>query len=401
MAPGHFAFDRNCAWLCRTDCECDQEVVGDSGQPPEIGPDCDFDRVPDSISKGQTMDKVRLGIIGAGRIGRVHAQTISNRSTLAVAAAITDINRGAAEELARACGIPRVTSDAEEIFSDASLNAVLICSSTDSHSDLIVRAARAGKHIFCEKPIDYDLARIDRALESVRNARVKLQVGFNRRFDPNFARVRKAIESGEIGKPRLMHIVSRDPSPPPVSYIKTSGGMFFDMTIHDFDMARFLVQDEVEEVYAAAAVMVDPEIGKAGDVDTAIITLRFKSGVIATIDNCRQAAYGYDQRVELLGSKGSISTGNWYPNEAVISTGTEIRRDLPLNFFMERYAESFALELQSFIEAVAKDKPTEVTGMDARVPVLLGMAARQSVQEGRPIKVQEVAALAPKVVGGS
>jgi myo-inositol 2-dehydrogenase/D-chiro-inositol 1-dehydrogenase len=265
------------------------------------------------------MEKVRLGIIGAGRIGRVHAQTISTRSPSAVAVAIADINREAAEEVAGACGIPRVASDADEILSDPSVDAVLICSSTDTHSDLIVRAAGAGKHIFCEKPIDYDLSRIDRALESATGAGVKLQVGFNRRFDPNFMRVRKAVESGEIGRPRLLHIISRDPAPPPVSYIKTSGGMFFDMTIHDFDMARFLMQDEVEEVYVAAGVMVDPAIGKAGDVDTAIITLRFKCGAIGTIDNCREASYGYDQRVEVFGSKGSISTGNWYPNQAVIS----------------------------------------------------------------------------------
>lgn len=342
------------------------------------------------------MHKVRLGIIGAGRIGRVHAASVSDPSVAAVPLAITDINRSAAAEVAGLFGIPQVVNDASEIFDNDDIDAVLICSSTNTHSDLICQAARARKHIFCEKPIDYDLSRIDRALEAVQKAGVKLQIGFNRRFDPNFARVRKAVESGEIGTPRLLHIISRDPAPPPIAYIKVSGGMFFDMTIHDFDMARFLIQDEVEEIYAAAGNLVDPEIGRAGDVDTAVITLKFKNGVIGTIDNSREAAYGYDQRVEILGSKGSISTGNCYPNQAIISTGKEIRRDLPLNFFMDRYAESFARELKAFVNAVVEDKPTPVTGHDGRMPVIMGMAAKRSYQEGRPVKLQELAASVAK-----
>ncbi|HET9698492.1 MAG TPA: inositol 2-dehydrogenase [Terriglobales bacterium] len=342
------------------------------------------------------MHKVRLGIIGAGRIGRVHAASVSDPSVAAVPLAITDINRSAAAEVAGLFGIPQVVNDASEIFDNNDIDAVLICSSTNTHSDLICQAARARKHIFCEKPIDYDLSRIDRALEAVQKAGVKLQIGFNRRFDPNFARVRKAVESGEIGTPRLLHIISRDPAPPPIAYIKVSGGMFFDMTIHDFDMARFLIQDEVEEIYAAAGNLVDPEIGRAGDVDTAVITLKFKNGVIGTIDNSREAAYGYDQRVEILGSKGSISTGNCYPNQAIISTGKEIRRDLPLNFFMDRYAESFARELKAFVNAVVEDKPTPVTGHDGRMPVIMGMAAKRSYQEGRPVKLQELAASVAK-----
>lgn len=309
-------------------------------------------------------------------------------------AAITDVNRAAAEEVARLYGIPRVASSAADIFADAEIDAVLICSSTDTHAQLIVDAANAGKHIFCEKPIDYELSRIDWALDAVRRAGVKLQVGFNRRFDANYARVRRAVESGEIGTPRLLHIVSRDPAPPPISYIRSSGGMFFDMTIHDFDMARFLIQDEVEEVYAAAGVMVDPEIGRAGDIDTAVITLRFRNGVIGTIDNSRQAAYGYDQRVEVLGSKGAISTSNNYPNQATISTASEIRRDLPLNFFMDRYAESFAHEVRAFLDALTQNRPVPVTGEDARAPVVLGIAAQMSHQQHRPVRLEEVEALA-------
>jgi len=337
-----------------------------------------------------SVKRLNVGIIGAGRIGKVHAETIAFRLPEAAPVAIADLNRKAAEDLAARCGIPKVAESSEEIFADPRIEAVLICSSTGTHADLVVQAAEAGKHIFCEKPIDHSLAKIDRALAAVAKAGVKLQVGFNRRFDANFARVRQAVASGEIGTPHLMHIVSRDPAPPPVSYVKVSGGIFLDMTIHDFDMARFLIGDEVEEVYTAAGVMVDPEIGKAGDLDTALVVLRFKSGVIGTIDNSRKAVYGYDQRVEILGSQGSIATGNCYPNQAMISTATAVRRDLPLNFFMDRYTESFASELRAFVGAVLEDRPTPVTGIDGRIPVVMGLAARRSYDERRPVRLEEV-----------
>jgi myo-inositol 2-dehydrogenase/D-chiro-inositol 1-dehydrogenase len=336
------------------------------------------------------MKKVNVGIIGAGRIGKVHAATLAFRLPQAAPVAITDVNHAAALELAARCGIPKVAATADEILADPDIEAVLICSSTDTHADLIVQAAQAGKHIFCEKPIDHTLARIDRALAAVRQAGVKLQVGFNRRFDSNFARVRRAIADGEIGTPHLMHIVSRDPGPPPIDYVKVSGGMFLDMTIHDFDMARFLIGDEVEQVYTAAAVRVDPEIGRAGDVDTAVVTLRFRNGVIGTIDNCRKAVYGYDQRVEVLGSAGSIATENRYPNESVLSTASAVQRDLPLNFFMDRYTESFVGELGAFIDAVVENKPTPVTGIDGRIPVVMALAARKSYDEGRPVRLEEI-----------
>ncbi len=336
------------------------------------------------------MPKLNVGVIGAGRIGKVHAETIAFRFPEAAAVAITDINRDAAERVAKHCGISHVAANAAEIFADPKIDAVLICSSTDTHAELVVEAAEAGKHIFCEKPIDLTLARIDRALAAVEKAGVKLQIGFNRRFDPNFARVRQAVASGEIGTPNLMHIISRDPGPPPISYVKVSGGMFCDMTIHDFDMARFLIGDEVREIYTAADVRVDPEIGKAGDVDTALIVLRFNNGVIGTIDNSRKAVYGYDQRVEILGSDGAIATGNLYPNQAVVSTAKEIRRDLPLNFFMERYTESFANEMRDFVTAVIENKPTPVTGIDGRIPVVMALAARKSHDEHRPVRLVEI-----------
>jgi len=308
--------------------------------------------------------KLPIGIIGAGRIGAVHAETLAFRLPEAAPLIIADVNRPAAEKVAARCGIPRVSESAEQVIADPQIEAVLICSSTDTHSDLIVEAARAGKHIFCEKPIDHSLEKIDRALAAVKRAGVQLQIGFNRRFDPSFARVRKAVESGEIGEPYLLHIISRDPEPPPISYVKVSGGMFLDMTIHDFDMARFLMGSEVGEVFTAAGVRVDPLIGEAGDLDTAVVLLRFKNGAIGTIDNCRKAVYGYDQRVEILGSDGAIATGNCYPNQAVVSTANAIRKDLPLHFFMDRYAESYANELQAFVKAVSEGSPTPVSGID-------------------------------------
>lgn len=334
--------------------------------------------------------KLHFGIIGAGRIGRVHAENLAFRLPEAEIVAITDVNREAAQQVATRCNIPAVAGSAEEIFSNPQIEAVLICSSTDTHAGLIVQAAKAGKHIFCEKPISLDLAKIDTALAAVKSAGVQLQIGFNRRFDANFARVRNAVASGEIGAPSLMHIISRDPAPPPISYVRVSGGMFVDMTIHDFDMARFLIGDEVEEIYTAGGVMVDPEIGKAGDIDTALIVLRFRNGVIGSIDNSRKAVYGYDQRVEILGSAGKIATENCYPNQAVISGAETVHRDLPLNFFMERYTDSFVNEMRSFAASVLESRPTAVTGIDGRIPVVMAIAARKSYDEHRPVRLSEI-----------
>jgi myo-inositol 2-dehydrogenase/D-chiro-inositol 1-dehydrogenase len=336
--------------------------------------------------------RLQVGIIGAGRIANVRAGILAFRLPEAAPLMITDVDPKLARETAERYGIPHVVERSEQILADPRIDAVLICSSTGTHAELIRVAAQAGKHIFCEKPIDFDLAKIDRALAAVEKAAVKLQIGFNRRFDTNFARVRKAVESGEIGTPHLLHIVSRDPAPPPISYVKVSGGLFLDMTIHDFDMARFLMADEVEEIYTAAGVMVDQEIGKAGDLDTAVIVLRFSRGAIGTIDNSRQAVYGYDQRVEILGSQGAIATENRYPNQAVISTATSVRKDLPLNFFMDRYADSFTSELRAFVEAVIEDKPTPVTGMDGRVPVVMALAARKSHEEHCPVRLARAGA---------
>lgn len=336
--------------------------------------------------------KLKFGILGAGRIGRVHAETLAFRVPDAEIVAIADVNREAAQALAGRCGIRRVAASAAEIFADSEIDAVLICTSTDTHAELIAQAAEAGKHIFCEKPVSLSLEKIDASLAAVKKAGVKLQVGFNRRFDSNFARVRQAVQSGEIGRPYLMHIVSRDPAPPPISYLGPSGGLFLDMMIHDFDMARFLLGDEVEEVYAAAGVLVDPAIGEAGDFDTAVVTLRFRSGAIGTIDNSRKATFGYDQRVEILGSKGNIASGNRFPNQVVVSGEKSVYSDLPLNFFMERYSEAFAAELQAFVEALRDGKPVPVTGEDSRVPVVMALAAGKSCREHRPVRLKEICA---------
>jgi myo-inositol 2-dehydrogenase/D-chiro-inositol 1-dehydrogenase len=333
---------------------------------------------------------VNIGVIGAGRIGKVHAENLVTRVPGARVLAIADVARAAAEETAARWGIPDVSADYRTILDNPNIQAVVICSATDTHAQMIAEAARAGKHIFCEKPIALDLSNIDEALAAVEQAGVKLQIGFNRRFDPNYARVRQAVVNGEIGQPQLMHIISRDPAPPPIEYVKVSGGIFFDMTIHDFDMARFLTGSDVVEVYASGGVMVDPAIGAAGDIDTALVVLKFASGVIGTIDNSRKAVYGYDQRVEVFGSGGAISTSNQYPNSAVISTASQIARDLPLNFFMQRYTESYVNELKAFVDAVVNDTPVPVTGADGRAPVVIGMAARKSYQENRPVRLSEI-----------
>lgn len=336
------------------------------------------------------MTKLNIGIIGTGRIGRVHAEHLSYRIPQATLLGVADINEEAVQECARQFDIPEVTKDYRVLLDNSAIEAVVICSSTDTHTQIIEEAAAAGKHIFCEKPIAFTLEEIDRALAAVEQAGVKFQVGFNRRFDRSFQRVREAVREGEIGEPHLLHLISRDPAPPSLDYIRSSGGLFFDMTIHDFDMARFLIDSEVKEVYAAAAVRVDPAIKQIGDLDTAVITLQFENGVIGTIDNSRKAVYGYDQRAEVFGSGGRVQSENHYPNTAVVSNGSHVRRDLPLNFFMERYVESYRAEIQAFVEAVLKDRPVPVGGEDGRLSVVMSVAARRSYDENRPVQLSEI-----------
>ena len=334
--------------------------------------------------------KVNVGLIGAGRIGRLHAEHLAFRIPEANLMAVADVRLEAAERCAADFQIPLAVRDHRKIMENPDIEAVVVCSSTDTHTQMIEEAAEAGKHIFCEKPIGFDLAEIDRALEAVDRAGVKLQIGFNRRFDPSFRRARELIAAGKIGTPHIVRITSRDPEPPPIEYIKVSGGIFLDMTIHDFDMARYLINDEVTELYAVGGVMVDPEIGKAGDIDTAVITLRYASGAMGTIDNSRRAVYGYDQRVEVFGSEGVIVVSNETPHSAVVSDSQGVHGPLPLFFFVERYTDSYIAEMRAFIECIQQDREPPVTGLDGRIPVVMGYAAWKSYRENRPVKLDEV-----------
>jgi len=333
---------------------------------------------------------INIGLIGAGRIGKLHAQNLAYRVPGVKLLAVADVFEESARKVAIDCQIPAVFADYRYLLDDQDIEAVVICSSTDTHAQIVQEAAAAGKHIFCEKPLDLNLARIDGVLAAVEKAGVKLQVGFNRRFDPNFKRVRDLVAEGKIGTPHIVRITSRDPAPPPIAYVKVSGGIFLDMTIHDFDMARYLVGDEVNEVYAAGGVMVDPEIGRAGDIDTAVITLHYENGALGTIDNSRQAVYGYDQRVEVFGSEGMAVVSNDTPDSAVLSNAKGVHGSLPLFFFVERYTDSYIAEMTAFVECLRHDTEPSVTGVDGRMPVVMGYAALSSYDQHRPVALSEV-----------
>jgi myo-inositol 2-dehydrogenase/D-chiro-inositol 1-dehydrogenase len=336
------------------------------------------------------MEKLNIGVIGTGRIGKVHIATLVQNVPRANVVAIADINPASANELAKKLGIKTVFNNYLDIIKYPGVEAVVICSPTDTHAKYIVEAARDGKHIFCEKPVDLSLEVIKDAIEVVNRAGVKFMIGFNRRFDPNFLKIKQMVSDGKIGVPHILKITSRDPNPPSAEYAASSGGMFMDMTIHDFDMARYVVGSEVTEVYARASVLVDPAIGKAGDVDTAIITLSFANGAIGVIDNSRKAVYGYDQRVEIFGSKGMVSTDNNYPENHRYFASDGVHGSLPLNFFMDRYLESYANEMKIFCEAVLEDKPIPVSGEDGIMSVAVAFAAKKSYLENRPVKISEI-----------
>jgi len=334
--------------------------------------------------------QINIGVIGTGRIGRLHAGHIATRLRGAALAAVADINLAAAQETAAQFNVPVAVADYQKLLADPAIDAVVIASATVTHAEIVQRVAAAGKHIFCEKPIDFDLRRIDATLAAVQKAGVKFQVGFNRRFDPNFRRVREMVATEKVGAPHLLRITSRDPAPPPLEYIKVSGGLFLDMTIHDFDMARYLIGSDVTEMYTAGAVLVDPVIGEAGDLDTAVITLRFANGAIGTIDNSRRAVYGYDQRVEVFGRGGMVTVANNTLDTHVYSNAEGIHSALPLYFFLERYIESYIAELQAFVTCIQNDTPPPVTGEDGRISVVMGLAAQKSDKENRPVRLSEI-----------
>ena len=334
---------------------------------------------------------VTIGIIGAGRIGKVHAESISNYVKNATVKTIADpFMNEQTEKWAAGLGIPNTTKDYKEILADPEIDAVLICSSTDTHSPISVEAIKAGKHVFCEKPIDHDVEKIQEVIDALKGSNVKYQVGFNRRFDHNFEAVHDAVAAGKIGDIHVIKVTSRDPEPPSAEYVKVSGGMFLDMTIHDFDMVRYLAGCNAVEVYTEAAVLVDPAIGEAGDVDTAVITLKMENGAIAVIDNSRKAVYGYDQRAEVFGSKGMVATGNDSASQAVISNENGVTGEVPLHFFLERYMAAYAKEVKCFIDAIVNNTDTPLGVMDGLEPVLMGIAAKKSMEEHRPVKISEV-----------
>ncbi|CAH0118254.1 Myo-inositol 2-dehydrogenase [Paenibacillus sp. CECT 9249] len=342
------------------------------------------------------MKKITIGIIGAGRIGKIHADNMARLPNVEIAA-ISDLFVGPElEAWAAERGIGLVTKNSGDIIAHPDIDAVFICSSTDTHVPLIKQAAQAGKHIFCEKPVSMDLAQTREGVAAAAEAGVKLQIGFNRRFDHNFKRVREHVQAGTIGRPHLIKITSRDPSPPGESYIRVSGGLFMDMAIHDFDMARYLAGSEVEEVYAQGNVLVDPVFAKYGDIDTAVITLRFENGALGVIDNSRKAAYGYDQRAEVFGSKGSVAVANDYPNSAVVSCADGTYSDKPLHFFLERYNQAYVDETRLFVECLLDGGPLVVDGHDALQAESIALAAKLSLRLRRPVRLDELDELGNK-----
>ena len=335
---------------------------------------------------------INVGIIGAGRIGKVHCESIQKYAKGATVKAVADpFLNDATIEWAKSLGINEFYTDYHKILEDSDIQAVLICSSTDTHSPISIEAIKAGKHVFCEKPIDHDVAKILAVKEALAGSKVKYQVGFNRRFDHNFKAAKEAFDAGKVGELNVLKICSRDPAAPPVSYIKVSGGIFLDMTIHDFDMVRYISGSEVVEVFAYGGVMVDPAIGEAGDIDTAIITMKLANGALAVIDNCRRCSYGYDQRIEIFGSKGQIAISNDTDSSAVISDAEGVHGEKPKLFFLERYMQAYVSEINSFVESIEKDLPISVDVECGLQPVLIGLAAKRSLELGRPVKISEIA----------
>lgn len=332
---------------------------------------------------------LRVGVIGVGRIGRLHAEMLAREVSGAAVTAVYDASPGSARDAADQLGLEPAASTAE-LLADPGVDAVAICTTTDTHAELIEAAANAGKAIFCEKPVSLELAALDRALAAVRTAGVPFQIGFNRRFDPAHAAVAAAVSDGTVGEPELVRITSRDPAPPPLEYLAGSGGLFLDMTIHDFDMARFVTRRDVVEVYARGAVRVDAGFAAAGDVDTAVVTLVHEGGCLTTIDNSRRAVYGYDQRVEVFGPGGMVGSENPLVHTATVRGREGARGGRIPFFFTERYLASYRREWEAFVAAVTGGLEPPVTVRDARPPLVIGLAAWRSLREGRPVRLDEV-----------
>ena len=332
---------------------------------------------------------LRIAVLGAGRIGKMHAELLARQVPGASLAMVQDINGDASRAVGQQFDAPH-TTEVDEVFASTDVDAVAICSSTDTHVPFMIAAANAGKAIFCEKPISLDLAKVDEALAVIKSSGVPFQVGFNRRFDAAHDSVRAAVIDGSVGDLHMVRISSRDPAPPPIPYIKVSGGIFLDMMIHDFDMARFITGSEVIDVYAQGAVRIDPAIGEAGDLDTAVVMLRHENGCITTIDNSRQAVYGYDQRVEAFGSGGLAASENPLNHTGMRrSAAGTISQTIPY-FFLDRYIPSYVEEWRSFVGYVTNGGDSPVGPNDARAPLVIGLAAWKSYRENRPVRCDEI-----------
>jgi myo-inositol 2-dehydrogenase / D-chiro-inositol 1-dehydrogenase len=336
------------------------------------------------------MKKVNIAIFGVGRIGKIHLKNLLRFPGVNVVA-VADTHFPA-DEFKKEFKEVFFSSNPEEVLALPSVEAVLICTPTSSHAAMIELALQSGKHIFCEKPVDLSLERTKALVDMANQSGVKLMLGFNRRFDPDFLQARKSIQAGRIGDIQILKITSRDPGLPPLDYIKNSGGLFMDMAIHDFDMARYMMGKEVKEVYSRGLVLVDKQVGEVGDVDTALTTLIFEDDTYAVIDNSRKAIYGYDQRLEVFGNKGMIQVENNQHNRNVISDAEGIHQSLPLDFFMDRYAASYLNEIQYFVDAISKNAPIPVSGDDGLKATIIAVAAKKSVLEGRPVAISEIAA---------
>jgi len=335
------------------------------------------------------MKQIKIGIIGIGRMGQIHLDNLMQKFSEVEVVAISDINEEA-RQWAEKYTISKFYFDYQDLISDQEVNTVVICSPTNQHAENIIAAAQAGKNIFCEKPMDLSIQTATKVLQIVEKAGVKFMLGFNRRFDPNFMKIKGLIEEGKVGDPQIVKITSRDPAPPPIDYIKSSGGMFLDMTIHDFDMARFMVSSKVISIFAVGRNIVDPNIGIAGDIDTAVVTITFDSGAIATIDNSRQAVYGYDQRVEVFGSEGMAGTENNKSDNHYYYNKKGQSESLPLHFFMDRYILSYFNEIKAFIDCIVHDEVPKVGGQDGLISLAMGWAANTSMQENRVVMLKEM-----------
>ena len=334
------------------------------------------------------MNKIRILIIGLGRIGKIHLANLQAKGKVEIVGICDPTDE--AKLFSNKAGFTFYQKDFTDIASEVETDAIVICSPTDTHAKYVSIAAKKGIDVFCEKPLDLSLQKVKRILKIVNESKIKLMLGFNRRFDSEFQSVKDKIVNGHVGDIHTIKITSRDPSPPPINYIKSSGGMFLDMTIHDFDMIRYLTNKEIVEVYAKGNALVNPEIAKAGDIDTAIINLTFEDGSMAVIDNCRKAVYGYDQRVEVFGSKGMVQSKNKFDNYTITYGEKGVTSPLPQHFFLERYADAYKKEIDHFIDCIRHKKTPEVSGFDGLMSLVLGLCAKESLNCNTPVLVSEI-----------